>query len=110
ALFGRRVPVALPGRGAQAVARRNVIAVPAVRLTPDEAARRAADSAGAFWISTPAADEVGIARDVVGAAPSRVVRGDGPADLLTVEEAWRGARAAWAASGAPPPPGIPAAV
>jgi len=87
-----------------------VIAVPAVRLAPAEAARRAASRPGAFWISTPAPDEVGIDRDVVGAAPSRVVRGDGRADLSTVEQAWRDARAAWAASGAPPPPGIPAAV
>jgi para-aminobenzoate synthetase component 1 len=87
-----------------------MIAVPAVRLAPDEAARRAAAHAGAFWLSTPAPDEVGIARDVVGAAPVRVVRGDGPAALAHVEDAWREARAGWSASGAPPPPGVPAAV
>jgi len=87
-----------------------VIAVPAVRLAPDEAARRAAAHPGAFWLSAPAPDEVGVARDVVGAAPVAVVRGSGPADLSRVEEAWRAARAAWSASGAPPPAGVPAAV
>ncbi|HMF39457.1 MAG TPA: anthranilate synthase component I family protein [Polyangia bacterium] len=87
-----------------------MIAVPAIRLAPDEAARRAAARPGAFWLSTPAPDEVGIARDIVGAAPVGIVRGEGPAELLRVEEAWRDARAAWAASGAPPPPGIPVAV
>jgi para-aminobenzoate synthetase component 1 len=86
-----------------------VIAVPAGRLAPDQAARRAAQP-GAFWLSVPAPDEVGIARDVVGAAPVAVVRGDGPADVVRVEQAWREARAAWAASGAPPPSGVPAAV
>ena len=87
-----------------------MIAVAAIRLSPDEAARRASALPGAFWLSTPAPDEVGIARDVVGAAPVRVVRGDAPADLVRVEELWREARAAWAASGGPPPSGIPAAV
>jgi para-aminobenzoate synthetase component 1 len=87
-----------------------VIAVPAARLAPDEAARRAGAHPSAFWLSAPAADEVGIARDVVGAAPVRVVRGDSPADLIRVEEAWAEARAAWLGSGAPPPAGIPAAV
>jgi para-aminobenzoate synthetase component 1 len=65
---------------------------------------------GAFWLSAPAADEVGIARDMVGAAPVSVVRGDGPADLVAVERAWAEARAAWRAFGPPPPAGIPAAV
>ena len=46
-----------------------MIAVPAAPLAPDEAARRAAARPGAFWLSAPAADEVGIARDLVGAAP-----------------------------------------
>ena len=87
-----------------------MIAVAAAPLPPDEAARRAAAQPGAFWLSTPAADEVGIARDLVGTAPVRVVRGDSPADLVRVEQAWAEARAAWSASGAPPPAGVPAAV
>jgi len=87
-----------------------VIAVPAAPLAPDEAARRAAAEPGAFWLSAPAPDEVGIARDMVGAAPVNVVRGDGPADLARVERAWADARAAWGASGAPAAAGIPALV
>jgi len=87
-----------------------VIAVPAAPLAPDEAARRAAAEPGAFWLSAPAPDEVGIARDMVGAAPVDVVRGDGPADLARVERAWADARAAWGASGAPAAAGIPALV
>ena len=87
-----------------------MIAVPAAPLAPDEAARRAAAEAGSFWLSGPAPDEVGIARDMVGAAPVDVVRGDGPADLARVERAWADARAAWGASGAPAVAGIPALV
>ena len=87
-----------------------MIAVPAAPLAPDEAARRAAAEPGAFWLSAPAPDEVGIARDMVGAAPVNVVRGDGPADLARVERAWADARAAWGASGAPAVAGIPALV
>ena len=87
-----------------------MIAVHAVALEPDEAARRAAAEPGAFWLSEPAPDEVGVARDMVGAAPVAVVRGDGPADLLRVERAWAEARAAWSASGAPATAGIPAVV
>jgi para-aminobenzoate synthetase component 1 len=87
-----------------------VIAVPADPLLPDEAARRAAARPGAFWLCAPAADEVGIARDMVGAAPVRVVRGDSAGDLPRVEQAWAEARAAWRASGVPPGAGIPAAV
>ena len=87
-----------------------MIAVPAAPLAPDEAARRAAAEPGAFWLSAPAPDEVGIARDMVGAAPVDVVRGDGPADLARVERAWADARAAWGASGAPAVAGIPALV
>jgi para-aminobenzoate synthetase component 1 len=87
-----------------------VIAVPAVPLDPGEAARRAAVAPGAFWLTSPAPDEVGVARDLVGAAPVDVVRADAAADLAPIERAWTAARAAWAASGAPPAPGIPAAV
>jgi para-aminobenzoate synthetase component I len=87
-----------------------VIAVAADPLPPDEAARRAAAQPGAFWLSAPAADEVGIARDIVGAGPVRVVRCDSAAGLAGVEQAWAEARAAWRASGAPPPAGVPAAV
>src|SRR4029079_11676631 len=110
-VFRRPVHAALPGGGAQTVARNgDVIAVPAAPLAPDEAARRAAALPGAFWLSAPAADEVGMADCLVGTAPARVVRGDSPADLVRVEHAWKEARAAWLASGAPPPAGIPAAV
>jgi para-aminobenzoate synthetase component 1 len=90
-----------------------VIAVPAAALAPAEAARRAAARGGAFWLSAPAPDEVGIARDLVGAAPTGVVRGDVDGDpeiLLALEQAWRAARAAWSASGPPVPAGIPVAV
>ncbi len=87
-----------------------MIAVPAAPLAPDEAARRAAAEPGAFWLCAPAPDEVGITRDMVGAAPVNVVRGDGPADLARVERAWADARAAWGASGAPAVAGIPALV
>ena len=87
-----------------------MIAVPAVALDPAEAARRAAVERGAFWLSAPADDEVGIARDLVGAAPIGVVRCDGPADLARVERAWTEARAAWSAAGAQPVAGVPVAV
>jgi para-aminobenzoate synthetase component 1 len=87
-----------------------VIALPAVGLAPDEAARRASARPGAFWLAAPAPDEVGVARDFVGAGPVRVVRGDSPGALARVEQAWAEARAAWRAEGAPPPAGIPAAV
>ena len=87
-----------------------MIAVPAAPLPPDEAARRAAAQPGAFWLSAPADDQVGVARDLVGTSPVRVVRGDSPADLARVERAWAEARAAWTASGAPPLAGVPAAV
>jgi para-aminobenzoate synthetase component 1 len=87
-----------------------VIAVLAEPLTPAEAACRAAAAPGAFWLSTPADDGVGIARDLVGAAPVGVLRGSRGDDLLALERAWAEARAAWAAAGAPPPAGVPAAV
>ncbi|HVZ70793.1 MAG TPA: anthranilate synthase component I family protein [Polyangia bacterium] len=75
-------------------------------LAPAEAARRAAAAPGAFWISTPAADEVSIARDVVGAAPAHVVRGG---DVAALEAAWTEARAAWSATGEAPRSGVPVA-
>jgi para-aminobenzoate synthetase component 1 len=90
-----------------------VIAVAADRLTPAEAARRAATAAGAFWLSTPAADEAAdeasIARDLVGAQPVATVRGSRPSDLAALEQAWAEARAAWSARGGAPA-GIPVAV
>ena len=52
-----------------------MIAVPAAPLPPDEAARRAAAQPGAFWLSAPAADEVGVARDLVGTSPVLVAEG-----------------------------------
>jgi para-aminobenzoate synthetase component 1 len=86
-----------------------VIAVPAEPLSPAEAARRAAAQPGSFWLSTPADDEAGIARDLVGTSPVEVVRGASRDDLDRLEDAWAGARSAWAKGGAPPPAGIPAA-
>jgi anthranilate/para-aminobenzoate synthase component I len=87
-----------------------VIAVPAARLTPDEAARRAAAAPGAFWLSSPGdADESRIARDFVGAGPTEVYRGVRPGDLAGLERAWNVARAAWS-RGHDPPAGIPVAV
>jgi len=87
-----------------------VIAVGAVPLPPEEAARRAAAAPGAFWLCGPATDEVAVARDMIGAAPAEVVRADAPADVARIERAWADARAAWSATGAPPISGVPAAV
>ncbi len=53
---------------------------------------------------------MGIARDLVGAQPVQVLRGDSLGDLPRLEFNWAAARAAWAGTGAPPPPGVPAAV
>jgi anthranilate/para-aminobenzoate synthase component I len=86
-----------------------VIALPAAPLEPSVAARRAAALPGACWLVTPAADQVGIARDLVGAAPVEVVRGTSDADLERLEAAWAAARAAWSRDG-PPVAGVPAAV
>jgi para-aminobenzoate synthetase component 1 len=79
-----------------------VIALAAPALEPAEAARRAASAPGAFWLASPAADEVGVARDAVGADPVRVVRGDSAAEL---ELAWTEERARWGAT----PAGLPIA-
>jgi para-aminobenzoate synthetase component 1 len=83
-----------------------VIALDAPALAPAEAARRAASAPGAFWLSSPAPDEVSIARDLVGAAPEHVVRGDSVAAL---EDAWAEARARWRDGGGAPPAGVPVA-
>jgi para-aminobenzoate synthetase component 1 len=90
-----------------------VISVPAAPLAPAEAARRAAAAApGAFWLSSPGAgggaddDEVMIARDVVGTAPARVVRGESPGALAA---AWDEERRLWGA-GAGAVAGVPIAV
>jgi anthranilate/para-aminobenzoate synthase component I len=72
-----------------------VIAAPGPALEPAVAARRAAASPGAFWLSSPGPgsdDEVAIARDAVGAEPTRVVRGD---SALALERAWAEERARW---------------
>jgi anthranilate/para-aminobenzoate synthase component I len=71
-----------------------VIALDGPALEPAEAARGAASAPGAFWLSAPAPDEVTIARDFVGGAPARVVRGD---DVEALEQAWTEERARWGA-------------
>jgi len=86
-----------------------VIAVPAARLAPAEAARRAAAAPGAFWLSTPAVNEAEIARDLIGAQPMATVRGATPEDLLRLEQAWGEACAAWSVQGTAPA-GVPVAV
>jgi para-aminobenzoate synthetase component 1 len=83
-----------------------VIALEAPALAAAAAARRAAAAPGAFWLSTPGPDEVSIGRDVVGAAPVRVVRGDSAAEL---EAAWSEERARWREAGGAPPRGVPLA-
>ena len=56
AVFDASVHAALPVGGVdRSRARPSVIAVPAARSAPAEAARRAAAAPGAFWLSTPAA-------------------------------------------------------
>ena len=87
-----------------------MIAVRAEALAPAEAARRAAAEPGAFWLSTPAPDEVGIARDLVGSGPIQIVRGRSVDDLERLERAWADARSAWAQGGEPPRAGVPAGV
>jgi para-aminobenzoate synthetase component 1 len=90
-----------------------VLAVPAARLAPAEAARRAAAAPGAFWLSAPAgdeaADEAKVARDLVGALPIATVRGTTPGDLVRLEQAWAEARAAWGGADAAVT-GVPVAV
>jgi para-aminobenzoate synthetase component 1 len=90
-----------------------VLAVPAVPLTPSEAARRAAAAPGAFWLSAPGAneavDEASIARDLVGARPLTTIRGTTPSDLARLEQAWGEARAAWGGEGEAAA-GVPVAV
>ena len=81
-----------------------MIARAAASLPPAEAACRAAAGPGAFWLAAPGADEVGVARDLVGADPVHVVRSrsaNDPGVLLELEAAGREARAAWSAAGAP---------
>jgi para-aminobenzoate synthetase component 1 len=85
-----------------------VIAVPADRLAPAEAARRAAAGPGAFWLSAPAANEAEIARDLIGTQPVATVRGTTLGDLAGLEQAWAEARAAWSA-GRGAPAGVPVA-
>ena len=86
-----------------------MLAVPAARLTPAEAAGRAAAAPGAFWLSAPADDESSIARDLVGAQPLTTVRGTTLGDLARLEQAWGEARAAWS-GGDGAPAGVPVAV
>jgi anthranilate/para-aminobenzoate synthase component I len=85
-----------------------VIALPAAALEPSVAAARAAARPGACWLAAPAANQIGIARDLVATAPVEVVRGRSVADLERLEAAWATARAAWSRHG-PPSAGVPAA-
>ncbi|HLK90425.1 MAG TPA: anthranilate synthase component I family protein [Polyangia bacterium] len=88
-----------------------MIAVPAAPLPPAEAARRAAAASGAFWLSSPAADEAGIARDFVGAQPIDVLVGAEAGDLAELERAWTAARHGWGGGGREATPsGVPIAV
>ena len=109
AVLDGAVHAQLPEGGAGRGARVGVLAVPAPRLTPAEAARRAAAAPGAFWLSAPAADESRIGRDLVGARPTATVRGTTPGDLARLEQAWAEARAAWGGDGEAPA-GVPVAV
>jgi len=77
-------------------------------LTPAEAARRAA-APGAFWLSTPAADESRIGRDLIGPRAITTVRGTTSGDLGRLEQAWAEARREWSGDGEAPP-GVPVAV
>jgi para-aminobenzoate synthetase component 1 len=79
-----------------------VIACEGPALEPAEAARRVAGAPGACWLAGPDRDEAAIARDVVAAAPVRVVRGESVSDL---ERAWAEARARWPGA----PLGVPIA-
>jgi para-aminobenzoate synthetase component 1 len=78
-------------------------------LAPAEAARRAAAAPGAFWLSTPAANEAEIARDLIGAQPGATVRGRTAGDLVRLEQAWGEACANWSPEGGAPA-GVPVAV
>ncbi len=72
-----------------------------------------AGQAGAFWLTDAADDEVGVARDLVGANPTHVVRAAdaGDVDVVSrIERAWAEARAAWGVGGSAPGAGIPVAV
>jgi anthranilate/para-aminobenzoate synthase component I len=86
-----------------------VITLPGPALEPAEAARRAAAAPGAFWLSSPGDDEVSIARDAVGAEPTRVLRGDAADALEALETIWAEERARWGTLGDDAPPGIPLA-
>jgi para-aminobenzoate synthetase component 1 len=79
-----------------------VIACEGPALEPAEAARRVAGAPGACWLAGPDRDEDTIARDVVAAAPVRVVRGESVREL---ERAWAEARALWPGA----PRGLPVA-
>src|SRR5207344_2073953 len=92
-VVGRAVSAGLLLRGAAPAPNDDVIALDGPALAPAEAARRAARGQAAFWLSGPAADEVSIAFDAVGADPARVVRGASVAEL---EQVWAQERARWA--------------
>ena len=88
-----------------------MIATPAVPLLPAEAARRAARSAGAFWLCGPIGDGAAVGRHFVGTGPVRVVRARTADDvhaLVELEEAWAEARSGW--GGAAGPAAVPVGV
>ena len=89
-----------------------MIAVPAAPLAPAEAARRAAAAPGAFWLSSPAADDGRRRSRATWSARGRspTVRGATPGDLAGLEQAWaRGARGLERRQAAAPA-GVPVAV
>jgi para-aminobenzoate synthetase component 1 len=79
-----------------------VIAADGPALEPAEAARGAAAAPGAFWLCSPGADESSVGRDVVGAEPVRIVRGE---SALALERAWAEERSKWGDA----PAGVPIA-
>ena len=88
-----------------------MIAVRGPALPPEEAARRLAALPGAFWLCGPAVDdEARVGRDMVGASPVRVVRGERAGTLEELEDAWHEERARWRRDGGDVTPGVPIGV
>jgi len=81
-----------------------VIEIEGPALSGAEAARRAASAPDVFWLCSPGAEgHVAIAREIVGSAPVRIVRGDSVAELAA---AWSEEQRRWRA---PDRSGVPIA-